>query len=458
MSEQPSGNLDNPTLSGRFKHYSRPTQYAQRPKPQLFSDVTDQFAQVSSDSIKSVPLTQPIQPPQPIKQTVNVPQSPLKTVYEQPQQQNFAPQPRPQPVIKQQVPARPVYSQPTQSIESFPQQQRVIKQPAMPPVISGNSLLPKPPQQQQYVQPAQNIPLQQTINPQQVQQQVQTPRGLEQELIDQAQSDITVPIPNLNSQVQAPLYTNNYQGEYEDQKGSRFDFSFRRSNKPKRVFFYASSLAVTVLLAGAFVVFMNWNNNSNIAQAQSNKTPKNTISGNVSLPSSQATNLDYASSIEPTKTQYNNYVVGPALPRYLIIPKFNISGMITPISLDSNNNIKAPSNIFNAGWWQSSSEPGQPGATVLDGFTTNGTSPGIFASLDKLSPGDTFQIQVGNGTKYSYKVDKSVDFGTNGLTMDEAVSPVTAGKPGVNIITCSGLTLTCPTSGNGDFVVFAEQM
>jgi NADPH-dependent 7-cyano-7-deazaguanine reductase QueF len=42
--------------------------------------------------------------------------------------------------------------------------------------------------------------------------------------------------------------------------------------------------------------------------------------------------------------------------------------------------------------------------------------------------------------------------------MDQAISPVQTGKSGLNIITCTGLTLTCPSSNNVDFVVFAVQI
>ena len=172
----------------------------------------------------------------------------------------------------------------------------------------------------------------------------------------------------------------------------------------------------------------------------------------------QSTPISYASNIAPTPQQVSSYTVGPALPRYLIIPELGINSEISPVNLNKNNNLQAPDNIYKVGWWQTSSVPGQAGATVLDGFTTNGTDQGVFSALSQLKPGDKFQVQTGSNVTVNYQVVQSVEFGTNKLTMNQAISPVISSKPGLNIISCHGLTLTCPTSNSTDFVVFAVQV
>jgi len=48
------------------------------------------------------------------------------------------------------------------------------------------------------------------------------------------------------------------------------------------------------------------------------------------------------------------------------------------------------------------------------------------------------------------------NFGKNQLSMEQAISPYDNSKPGLNIITCSGQTNTCPSSVY-DNVIFTEQ-
>jgi sortase (surface protein transpeptidase) len=130
--------------------------------------------------------------------------------------------------------------------------------------------------------------------------------------------------------------------------------------------------------------------------------------------------------------------------------------MITPVALKNTNYLAAPSNIFNIGWWQQSSIPGETGSVVLDGFTTNGTIGGALSNLPKLKVGDTLTIQNGNNTKINYSVVQISSFGKNNLSMEQAITPYNLSKPSLNIITCSGQTSTCPSSVY-DSVVYAEQ-
>jgi sortase (surface protein transpeptidase) len=479
MADLPLGNLDNPAVLGRFKHYSRPAQYAARPKPQLFSDVTDQFTQIYQAGIDSsspqpisqtpkpnvnplihgntlikgqnhqaqavrrpaqvgIPIDgiiQPIQPIQtkPVEQRDETPQ-PVQQAPVQPQQQYLQPEPMQQ-VPNQPQPAPQQYYQPQPALQEQPVN-------FVEPVQLAPSQVEM--QLEVYYEP-QTLAAEETIIQQNIPQDnpVISLQMSQPEVIEQYQQP----------PVQIPTYENNYNNEYEDVKSSRLRLFFQKFKK--KTIIVGSSAAMVIVLAGGFMFFMTLNHN-NIAQAQASHPSGN--NGTISLPANKSNASDYASAIAPTATQIANYSVSATLPKYLIVPKLKIDAMIDPVGLDNNNRLNAPNNIFNVGWWQASSQPGQTGATVLDGFTNNGTSPGLFAALADLAPGDTFKLQTGNNTVLNYVVVKTVEYGTNGLNMDQAISPVSSTQSGLNIITCTGQTLTCPSTSNPDFVVFSQEL
>jgi sortase (surface protein transpeptidase) len=258
-------------------------------------------------------------------------------------------------------------------------------------------------------------------------------------------------IEETEQQFTAPVYLNNYNGEYEDTRYRRF--SLRALRITKRLVF-STGIAAVVVLVGAAFVLANWSH-YNIAHAQSSR-PTNTSQTGIFSDINQFSSGPFASSTEPTTTQISNYNVSASQPKYLIVPKLNILSMITPVNLAGSNYIGTPNNIFNVGWWQSSSSPGQTGSVVLDGFTSNGTGVGVFSTLSKLKTGDTFQIEKGDNTKLTYQIERISNFGSNNISMEQAISPINPNKPSLNIITCSGETTACPSSPN-DFVIFAQQ-
>ena len=421
MANQPLGNLDNPNVLGRFKQYSRPSAYVQRPKLNLSNDVTNQLNMMNQNNIDSIqaPITQNMPRPSVLRSENHINNVSNKTLNTHLQSKQH---PHIQPTILQSEESRIYTDLQPQFI------QKTLSQPQQQNLRESSYT------NQQYQSEEATIL---------VSQKVESDKQFEDTVLSQTQDSLFV------KNYAAPIYLNNYNGEYEDKKVRKFSRKSLSFNKGPLIL--ASSVMVTILLAGGFVVFMNWNNNKNVVQAQSSTS----INSNQNSDSSNP--INFASSVEPTASQVSNYTVGPTIPKYLIIPKINVTSMITPVNLNSKNFLESPSNIFNVGWWQSSSLPGQQGSTVLDGFTTNGSNYGVFNSLQKITPGDKILIQKGDNTKISYTVVKSTEFGTNNLTMDQAISPIDTKKPGLNIITCSMQSSTCPSTLNGDFVVFATE-
>lgn len=140
--------------------------------------------------------------------------------------------------------------------------------------------------------------------------------------------------------------------------------------------------------------------------------------------------------VDPIKAGYV-WQGEPDDPKKITITKINVDGYIQNVGIDKDNQIVAPGNIYIAGWYVNSSRPGKKGLSIIDGHLNGYKHDGIFINLDKLTTGDQLDVEMGDGTKFNYKVLK-VD------TVDEnkaeaylfSQSPKVAKQ--LNLITCGG--------------------
>ena len=72
--------------------------------------------------------------------------------------------------------------------------------------------------------------------------------------------------------------------------------------------------------------------------------------------------------------------------------------------------------------------------------------------------GDSIQIVKGDGTLINYKVVKVQTYGVNNVDMQSAIKPITPGKPGLNLISCTGSVLKGTVQYNQRIIVYAEQI
>lgn len=144
-------------------------------------------------------------------------------------------------------------------------------------------------------------------------------------------------------------------------------------------------------------------------------------------------------------------------PRYIAIPSIGVGkSPVIKLGLRKDGTMATPGNIHEAGWFGDSARPGRSGATFIYGHVSSWKSAGIFADLHKLRPGDTIIVTVGDGAVYRYKVVRSQAYAYDKVPMDTVLEPVTAGRPGLNLMTCAGRLI----GGSGAFserlVVYAE--
>lgn len=189
------------------------------------------------------------------------------------------------------------------------------------------------------------------------------------------------------------------------------------------------SAAVFIFLAGLSVSVMGFRTNVQV-EAQAKKL------------SQQSQNSEDAGD-HPDETDLgpgavSSYKVDPTAPRRINIPKIGVNARIKPLGTKTNNELKAPTSIYDAGWFDQSARLGERGATLIDGHVHGLTKPGVFYNLKKLSAGDKIEIERGDGKLFKYQVIRSQTYSRHSTDMQAAVASIDPALPGLNIITCTG--------------------
>jgi len=163
------------------------------------------------------------------------------------------------------------------------------------------------------------------------------------------------------------------------------------------------------------------------------------------------------SSVRPTTSQISDYHVAADLPKYISIPAIKLGQTrIIALGLASGNQIAVPTNVYDAGWYNASAKPGQPGAMFIFAHVANWTAKGAFFSLSKLKSGDIVAVVRGDNTIYSYQVAAVKTYPAAAVDMGAVLAPIDRSHPGLNLMTCTG-TVDQKTGAYADrLVVFTR--
>lgn len=186
-------------------------------------------------------------------------------------------------------------------------------------------------------------------------------------------------------------------------------------------------MAVMVFVAGGVVGYLGLKANKKAA-AQANVL-------------SSSVNQERSGVLEEetvTPGELAAYQVAPDMPRFIKIPRLDVHARVKRLGVKLNGMLGAPLNINDAGWYDGSSKPGEDGAVLIDGHVQGLTKHGVFYGLSNLKPGDTIEIEQGDGIVITYSVVSTESVDQDKLDMAKALTSVELGKPGLNLITCSG--------------------
>ena len=144
---------------------------------------------------------------------------------------------------------------------------------------------------------------------------------------------------------------------------------------------------------------------------------------------------------EVTEQQRTAHVVAADEPRYLNIEKLGIrNARVLSMGLTKEGALDTPIGIFDVGWYNRSSKPGNGGVIVIDGHNGGPNVHGVFKDLNKLYADDLIVIERGDGEKFTYKVvdNKQVPLEEANDYMATAFTSPVKGTESVTLISCIG--------------------
>jgi sortase (surface protein transpeptidase) len=194
-----------------------------------------------------------------------------------------------------------------------------------------------------------------------------------------------------------------------------------------------TALAVAILVVGGGMSFAGYRANK-LAALQAAKA-------SIATPRDATTtgaNSAAASTAPVTDDTLQSYQVAPDLARYIRIPKLNVMARVLQVGITKDGALATPTNVFDAAWYKNSAKPGQPGATLIDGHVSSWTTNGVFYGIKTLAAGDMIELEKGDGTKLQYTVVQTTAYPADAVDMNALQQPITAGKSGLNLITCGG--------------------
>jgi LPXTG-site transpeptidase (sortase) family protein len=203
--------------------------------------------------------------------------------------------------------------------------------------------------------------------------------------------------------------------------------------------------SIALLIFGGWVSFIGLKTNYQ-AEAQVKHLAAASSSDDDSTPSEK----------RPDPAAFGSFKVAPSLPKYIKITKIGVNARIFRMGVKSNNQLRAPSNIYDAGWYENSAKPGDAsGAMLIDGHVHGPTMPGVFMNLNKLQAGDEITITRGDDQIFKYKVASSKVYDADNVDMDRLLVSADSSKEGLNLITCTGSIEKGTTEYSQRLAVFA---
>lgn len=136
----------------------------------------------------------------------------------------------------------------------------------------------------------------------------------------------------------------------------------------------------------------------------------------------------------------NSYRPAADEPRYIYIPRLkNRKTRVLNMGLDKDGAIKTPRTTSDTGWFNGSSKPGDTvGASLIVGHVSGLTTGGVFYNLYRMENGDEIIVEMGDGTKYTYRVVAKEEVPLDGIDMNNYLVSHDVDKPGLTLMTCAG--------------------
>lgn len=144
------------------------------------------------------------------------------------------------------------------------------------------------------------------------------------------------------------------------------------------------------------------------------------------------------SAVKPTSDEITSHTMPATHPKLLEIADLGLKARIYAVGSTAEGNVAAPKNIYNVGWFEGSSLPGEAGVTFIDGHYGLGVIGGVFKHLAQLKTGQNISLKTGNDTLYNYRISSVQTVAVSAVDMRGVFNPSSKDRKELVLMTCAG--------------------
>jgi len=139
------------------------------------------------------------------------------------------------------------------------------------------------------------------------------------------------------------------------------------------------------------------------------------------------------------------------------IPAIGIDSSLIHLHLVAGTDqLQAPPEFNEIGWYSEGTVPGDVGPAVIDGHVDTPTEAGIFVNLIKLKPGDLILVTLSTGRVVTFSVDSMEAVPKANFPTQAVYGPTPT--PQLRVITCNGIFDRTTQRYLDNLVVFASMV
>ncbi|MBW3604229.1 MAG: class F sortase, partial [Actinobacteria bacterium] len=118
------------------------------------------------------------------------------------------------------------------------------------------------------------------------------------------------------------------------------------------------------------------------------------------------------------------------------IDALGFDARIIPKGTAADGQLDVPTDGSTVVWYRAGSVPGRAGSAVLAAHVDYDGRPGVFYALDRLSAGDTVEVDFDDGSTMTFEVEDNTKYNKEVLPIDELFTR--NGDAVLTLITCGG--------------------
>lgn len=156
-----------------------------------------------------------------------------------------------------------------------------------------------------------------------------------------------------------------------------------------------------------------------------------------------------------TGARASSHAGSPDAPVRLLIPSLNVDAAVQDVGVNSDGNMRAPTNFTDVAWYEYGPAPGETGSAVVDGHVDNGLGlDGVFKHLNALKAGDDIYVTARNGSRLHFVVSDVELYPYNAAPSDLIFGQNDTAR--LNLITCDGAWVSGQRTYDHRLVVFSK--